>query len=68
MCSDLGCYNQLWFRVENRQEGARAEARRPSLAGAAEVVKVIRSSGFILKAKPPGTADRVNVIEGEKSR
>ena len=43
MCSDLGCYDQLWFRVENRQEGARAEARRPPLAGAAEVVKVIRS-------------------------
>ena len=43
------------------------EARRPPLAGAAEVVKIIRS-WLYFKGQTPGAADRVDVSEGEKSR
>lgn len=52
--------DQFWLTVKDRQEGARAEAARPVIAVEVEGVKVVRS-GFILKVKAPGIADRLDV-------
>lgn len=64
-CSDLHVCSPHWLSW--RTDGARAEAGRSALGGAAEGLNVLRS-WFILKDQPPGLAYGLDVSEGEKSR